>query len=171
MRIETERLLLRSLKSSDIPGLVQIWTDADVTHYMGGPRQQVQLLETFEAALHNPSPGPYKLWPVIEKVSSRLVGHCGLLAKEIEGEPEIELVYVFAKSAWGQGYATEIARALKAHAAAELGLSRLVALINPENQASERVALKAGFSFEKEVVRPGNKVMKLYTINMNLPDE
>ncbi len=38
MRIETQRLLLRPLTLSDVDALVQIWTDPEVTQYMGGPR-------------------------------------------------------------------------------------------------------------------------------------
>jgi RimJ/RimL family protein N-acetyltransferase len=131
---------------------------------MGGPRDRSYLVETFEDDLRNP-PSSYDLWPVIEKASSQLVGHCGLLDKNIDGVPEIELVYVFARSAWGKGYATEMALALKKYAREQMGLNRLVALIDPENAASERVAVKAGVCFEREITRPGGKVMQLYTVN------
>lgn len=118
--------------------------------------------------MNNPTPDTYDLWPVIEKASSQLVGHCGLLDKEIDGKSEIELVYVIAKSAWGKGYATEMALALKQYAQEQMGLDRIVALIEPDNSASEGVALKVGLRFEREVVRPGGKVMKLYAVNMGM---
>ena len=47
-----------------------------------------------------------------------------------------------------------------------MGLDRIVALIDPKNIASEGVALKAGLRFEREVTRPGGKVMKLYVVNV-----
>jgi RimJ/RimL family protein N-acetyltransferase len=43
-------------------------------------------------------------------------------------------------------------------------LKRVVALIEPENRASERVAVKIGMSLEREVVRPGGERRKLYVI-------
>ena len=168
MRLETERLLLRAMQPDDIPALVRLWTDPEVTRYMGGPREPAYLEKVFAEDLNNPTPDTYDLWPVIEKASSRLVGHCGLTDKEIEGKPEIELVYVIAKSAWGKGYATEIALALKQYAQEQMGPDRLVALIDPVNAGSEGVALKVGLHFEREVTRPGGKVMKLYAVNIGV---
>ena len=45
-----------------------------------------------------------------------------------------------------------------------MGIERLIALIEPENEVSERVALKIGMRFDKEVVRPGGAIRKLYVI-------
>jgi RimJ/RimL family protein N-acetyltransferase len=45
-----------------------------------------------------------------------------------------------------------------------MGLERIVALINPDNVASERTALALGMAFEKQVERPGGKLLKLYQI-------
>jgi ribosomal-protein-alanine N-acetyltransferase len=106
----------------------------------------------------------FDLWPVIEKATGRVVGHCGLLEKEVAGRDEIELVYVLDRRVWGQGYATEIASAIRDHAFERLGVTRLISLIDPENAASERVARKVGLFFEREVVRPGGKVMRVYVV-------
>lgn len=61
--------------------------------------------------------------------------------------PELELGYRFKRSAWGRGYATEAARAVAAYALdpAGAGLSELIGVTYPENTASQRVLLKAGF--------------------------
>jgi RimJ/RimL family protein N-acetyltransferase len=45
-----------------------------------------------------------------------------------------------------------------------MGLCRLIALIEPENRASERVAVKIGMRLEKEVVRPGGALRKVYAV-------
>jgi ribosomal-protein-alanine N-acetyltransferase len=55
-------------------------------------------------------------------------------------------------------------RALKRYAFEHMGIERLIALIKPENGASERVALKVGMRLEKEVVRPGGAVRKVYAV-------
>jgi RimJ/RimL family protein N-acetyltransferase len=117
----------------------------------------------FGETAQDPCAERYDLWPLIEAKSGEPVGHCGLLDKEVEGRAEIALTYVLASSAWGRGYATEIGRALKRYAF-ESGIERLVALIEPGNAGSERVAVKVGMRFVREVVRPGVEVRRLHAV-------
>jgi RimJ/RimL family protein N-acetyltransferase len=101
---------------------------------------------------------------VIEKQSNQVIGHCGLLEKEVAEQDEVEINYIFTPSAWGKGYATEIGKAIIQYAFEEKKLKRLIALIKPENEASAVVATKIGMSFEKEVIRPGGAKRMLYVI-------
>jgi len=162
--LETERLLLRYQQAADVEFLVDLWADPHVTRYLGGPRDRDWLQSVFEETARDPYAERYDLWPVIEKKGGRFVGHCGLLDKEVEGRPEIELTYILASSAWGKGYATEMGQALKQHAFEKLGVGRLIALIDPDNAASERVAVKLGMGLEKEIVRPGGELRKVYVV-------
>jgi ribosomal-protein-alanine N-acetyltransferase len=162
--LETERLILRFQRASDVPALVDLWSDPQVTRHLGGPRDRAWLRSELEEVAQDPYAERYDLWPVVEKETGRVVGHCGLLDKEVEEKAEIELIYILAASAWGKGYATEIGRALKRYAFEHMGIERLIALIKPENGASERVALKVGMRLEKEVVRPGGAVRKVYAV-------
>lgn len=164
VKIETERLLLRPLKKSDADPLARIWSDPNVTRYMGGSRDFNEVCETFEADANSSSQTDFDLWPVVEKASGQVVGHCGLIDKEVEGEGEFELVYVFDTSVWGKGYATEAASAVRDYAFEQLGLQRIIALIDPENIASERVASKVGMQFEKETCRPSGKILRVYVV-------
>lgn len=165
IHLGTERLRLRPIRTEDISDLVDLWTDPAVTQFMGGPRNASELEADFEQDAVNPSKHRYDLWPVEEKSTGKIVGYCGLLDKEIDGKTEIELIYVFAKSAWGKGYATEISCALRDHAFEHLGLNRLVSLIDPGNVASARVAVKAGMHLEQELIRPGGMVKQLYAVS------
>lgn len=162
--LETERLILRRQQASDIAPLVDLWADPDVTRYLGGPRDRDWLQSVFEEIAQDPYAERHDLWPVEERNTCQVVGHCGLLEKEVEGRVEIELNYILASSAWGQGYASEIGGALKDHALREMGIGRVIALIDPGNASSERVALRIGMQFEREVVRPGGALRKLYAI-------
>lgn len=162
--LETERLILRLQQAEDIDALVDLWSDPEVTHHLGGPRERDWLRTEFDQVAREPDAERYDLWPVIEKQSGQLVGNCGLLEKEVAGNPEIELIYIIAASAWGKGYATEIGKAIIQHAFDELGLERLIALIEPENAASEGVARKVGMRFDDEIERPGGAIRKLYVI-------
>jgi RimJ/RimL family protein N-acetyltransferase len=163
MNLKTRRLHIRCIQASDIPALVEIWSDPDVTQFMGGPRDKNFLTQTFTGDVEAGQPDPHDLWPVIETTSSRVIGHCGLLEKEVAGESEVELVYVLHKLAWGKGYATEAAIALRDYAFGKLRLERLISLIDPANRASERVAQKVGMALEKEVQR-GEKLMRVYML-------
>jgi RimJ/RimL family protein N-acetyltransferase len=162
--LETERLILRRQVREDTPALVALWTDEEVTRYMGGPRDPDKLQEIFEATATDPFAELYDLWPVLEKDTGRVVGHCGVLDKDVEGRQVFELVYVFVKAVWGRGYATEMACALRDYAFENFSLAKLSALIEPENTASACVAQKVGMGFIKEVMRPGNELRHLYAV-------
>jgi RimJ/RimL family protein N-acetyltransferase len=171
MNLITKRLLIRSLQVEDAADLAAIWTDedvilrndADVTEYMGSPRDYEQTLQDLKAEAGQGEEDPADtLYPVIEQASGRLIGDCGFIKKEVDGEAETELIYVFAKEVWARGYATEAARALCTFAFERLKLRRLIALIDPQNGASARVAEKAGMEFWKKTVRPTGKSMHVY---------
>ena len=151
--VETDRLIVRALELGDVEALAGLWCDPAATAYMGGPRAFDEVCRTLRADLALAEQPTLDLWPTIEKASGHLVGHCGLLDKEVAGRQEVELVYVIAPAAWGQGFATEAGRAIRDHALTVLQRRRLVALIHPDNAASERVAGKLGFRFEREVQR------------------
>jgi len=159
--VETARLIVRPLDAGDVEALAALWCDPAATAYLGGPRRFDEVGRTLRADLALPAPPTFDLWPAIEKASGRLVGHCGLLDKEIEGRLEIEFVYLIAPAAWLRGFATEAGRAIRDHALTTLRRQRLVALIHPENAASERGAAKLGFQLEGEVERP-HGAMRLY---------
>lgn len=162
--IETSRLIVRSLEMADVPALVATWVDEDVTRYMGGPRDRDDVERSLEAKARSGQPENFDLWPVIRKANGALVGHCGLLRKTVDGESETELVYVIAKEAWAQGYATEAAAAICDYALSQVGCERLVALIDPDNAASERVAVKIGLRHERDTVRPNGRLLRVYAL-------
>ena len=167
MEFQTERLLLRRAKATDAIPLAEIWADREVTRYMGGgPRdfEEVRLLveDEVRAGAVGHSTG---WWAVVEKASGQVVGDCGLIEKDVDGHQEIELVYVFASHSWGRGYATEAASALRDYALHQLGLRRIIALIDPENHASVRVAEKMGMAFERETRRPSGRVMRVHSLH------
>jgi ribosomal-protein-alanine N-acetyltransferase len=166
MHVDTERLLVRSLEVADAAPLAAIWSDPDVTRHMGGPRDFTEIREDLEEDARTDAQAEIDLWPVVEKLSGRVIGHCGLIEKDVDDEAEIELIYVLASDSWGEGYATEAASALRDYAFHQLGLRRIISLIDAENAPSARVAEKIGMEFEKETRRPGGKIMHVYSIHL-----
>jgi [ribosomal protein S5]-alanine N-acetyltransferase len=168
--LETERLLLRRLQAADIPSLINIWTDPEVTRFLGGPRDRDWLKAELETDAQNPMAARFDLWPVVENETGLVVGHCGLLDKCVEEKAEIELNYILASSVWGRGYATEMGRALRRYASEKMGIRRLIALIELGNDASERVAVKVGMHFEKEILRPGGAIRRMFLCESGIPE-
>jgi [ribosomal protein S5]-alanine N-acetyltransferase len=85
----------------------------------------------------------FSLWAVEVGETGEMIGVCGVVHVDGTG-PDVELVYEFQRSAWGQGYATEAARACLDAALGPLGLKRVVALAYPENAQSIKIMQKLG---------------------------
>jgi ribosomal-protein-alanine N-acetyltransferase len=86
-------------------------------------------------------------WVVIHKPDQQLIGHCGL--RYWPGSSDIEVLYALDKHYWGQGLATEGARASLRYGFEHLHLERIMAAALVENQASRRVLEKIGMQYEK----------------------
>jgi ribosomal-protein-alanine N-acetyltransferase len=151
--LETPRLVFRRLVPGDLDGLAAIYGDPEVRKYFPeGVLTAEETREELEWFLDgHPDDPRLGLWATIHKESGRLIGRCGLLLWDIAGRREVEIAYLLAKPWWGQGLGVEAARALVRHGFDQLGLPRLIALIDPENQASIRTAIKAGLAFEREI--------------------
>jgi hypothetical protein len=106
----------------------------------------------------------FGMWATIHKETGKFIGRCGLTPMDIEGHEEIEVGYMLAKEYWGQGLATEAAQAILRYGFEQAGLSRLICVINPGNQASSRVALKIGMTLEIDGDVNGEPTL-LYSIN------
>ncbi|WP_435105497.1 GNAT family N-acetyltransferase [Arhodomonas sp. AD133] len=143
---ETRRLLLRELTLDDLPGLAAILADPAVMRYsIGGVLSEVEtrhFLEWTRALYRDEGFGP---WAVVEKATTALVGFCGLSPTTVNDKPEVHVGYRFARSFWGRGIATEAVTLVLDHAFGRRRLTGVVALIEPDHRASQRVAEKAGF--------------------------
>ena len=155
--VQTERLLLRHFHILDLEPMFRIFGDPEVMRFGDG----VQTKDWVEHWLMNCLNHYYRQWgfgpyAVIERSSREVIGYCGLFFfADINGQPEIEVGYRLARSKWGYGYATEAAQAVRDFAFQTLGVKRLIAMIDPQNGASIRVAQKLGMQYEREVMFEG----------------
>lgn len=155
--ITTERLLIRHFNMLDLEPMYRVFGDADVMLYGDGAQTKEWVRTWLRACLEQYYPtwgfGPYA---VTERISRSVFGYCGLFFfPDVNGQPEIEIGYRLAKTAWGQGYATESALAVRDFAFGRLGIKRLIAMIDPSNPASIRVAEKIGMQYETDVIFDG----------------
>jgi len=172
--LETPRLRLRPLASSDEADLIALDSDPEVMRYVGSPAGVRSPAETAERArlrIREEQRGDYAplgFWR-IEGRDDRTFYGVGALIRMPDGEDgpdgverDAEVAYRLARSAWGRGIATEAAAALVAHALGPLALPRVVAVTYPENKASQRVLDKLGF--ERRGIREYKGVQATYHV-------
>jgi RimJ/RimL family protein N-acetyltransferase len=87
----------------------------------------------------------FGLWAVELRETDEVIGVTGL--GHLADGPEIEVGYRFLREHWGNGYATEAARASIEFGLDELGLEQLAAVTLPTNNASRRVMERCGMVF------------------------
>jgi len=146
-RLTTDRLLLRRPQAGDAAAIFARYaSDREVTRHMSFP-VHVSLDDTRAfLALCDES---WSRWPAgaylaFSRADGRLLGSTGL---HFETADEAATGYVFARDAWGRGYATESLRAM-VELAGTIGLRRLHAICHPDHRASAHVLEKCGFVLE-----------------------
>jgi RimJ/RimL family protein N-acetyltransferase len=163
---QTERLLLREFRVDDGDAMDRVFGDAEVMFYSRGVQNPQWVRDWLSRRPENYERLGYGLWAVVEKHAEVVIGYCGLgYFADIGGQPEIEIGYRLARAHWGQGFATEAARAVRDYGFETLNLPRLIALIDPANTASIRVAEKTGLHHEKDVLLEGyTHPIRVYSI-------
>ncbi len=147
--LETERLILREFEESDLQAIQEYASAPEVVRYMGwGPNTEKDTREFLQRAFDQRQKQPrsdYGL-AVVLKAENRLIGSGGIYINP--DHKEAELGYCFNRRFWGQGYATEAAKAFTAFGFEKLGLHRVYATCDPANVASVRVMQKIGMQRE-----------------------
>ena len=134
--------MLRPPTLDDLNAWHAIYVDAETVWY-GAPRSSLEEnREKLERQIAHFAEHGFGMCAVELTASGETVGSAGL--QQLEGGPEIEVGYRFLKEHWGQGYATESARASIAYGFGEVGLERIVAVALESNVASRRVLEKCG---------------------------
>jgi RimJ/RimL family protein N-acetyltransferase len=149
--LDTERLRLRTLVQDDAPFYLEVVNSPGFIEYIGD-----RGIRTIEAARQAILEGPmamqaalgHSLCLVIRKQDGAPLGMCGLIKRETL--PDVDIGYAYLPEFYGQGYATEAAAAVLAHART-LGIRRLLAITSPDNAGSNAVLKKIGMRCEKMV--------------------
>jgi RimJ/RimL family protein N-acetyltransferase len=97
---------------------------------------------------------PFAKQPVVERSTGLIVGYSGVDRFELDGTPCLEWGWRLLPEARGRGYATEAGLALLVRAN-EVFRGEVIAMIDPANVPSRKVAAKLGFGFWKQSVVGG----------------
>ncbi|MGD9899487.1 MAG: GNAT family N-acetyltransferase [Calditrichaceae bacterium] len=145
--IETERLFLRELRSSDAEKMYDLNSDPDVVKFTGDiPFTSIESARAFLEKYDEYKKQGYGRWAVITKDSNEFIGWCGLKYNE---EKYTDIGFRFFRKEWNKGYATEAAKATLEYGFSVLKLNEIIGRASTDNKPSIRVLEKLKMSFWK----------------------
>ncbi|MDF5756994.1 GNAT family N-acetyltransferase [Spongiactinospora sp. TRM90649] len=160
--LSTERLQVRVPRPDDLGFFVRMFADPEVTRYIarGETWSEQRVREQLDRKIAAQRERGHTLYTVERRSDGRPVGDCGLAPWE---NGQIEIGWRFAREHWGNGLAREAAQAVFAHARDELGISRLVCLVQEPNVASWRIAEGLGFRLDRTETWEGDRTVRIYS--------
>ena len=144
MIFETERLYLREMNQADFNSLCKILQDQDTMYAYEGAFSDKEVQEWLDKQISRYEKWNFGLWAVILKETDEMIGQCGLTMQTWKDRDVLEIGYLFNRSYWHKGYATEAARACKKYAFNILKADEVCSIIRDTNIASQNVAVRNG---------------------------
>ncbi|MFC6632735.1 GNAT family N-acetyltransferase [Microbulbifer taiwanensis] len=155
-KLETPNLVLRQLTETDAPLMLAILNDPDFLRNVGD-----RGVRTEEDARRYIADGPMAMYRQynfgmfrVEHQDGTAIGLCGLVKRD--GLDDVDIGFAFLPDYRGQGYALEAAQAVMQYGREVIGLRRIVAIAQPDNEPSVRLLEKIGLSAEKTIRLPGD---------------
>jgi RimJ/RimL family protein N-acetyltransferase len=155
--LETERLTLRHASTADNRFIFELVNDPAFIRNIGD-RGVRTLADAERYVLDGPIASYEKfgfgMYVVEVRESGTPIGLCGFVKRD--WLPDVDIGFAFLPQYRSQGYARESASAVRRYGHEVLGLTRIVAIVSPENADSIRLLEKIGLRFEG-MVRPVNE--------------
>jgi len=147
--LKSERIAFRTWSLDDTDVAIKLWSDPDVTKYVGGPLTHAQiqrriLTERAILRLHN-----IQYWPIFPLERDELIGYCGLRPYK-PSERIYELGVCLKSEFWGKGFALEANYKVIEYAFTILRASSLFAVHNIANTYSKILLLKLGVQYSHD---------------------
>ena len=146
--LETTRLRLRELTTTDLDFVAAMMADAEVARAYGRRFSRPDAAVWLDHQLERYRVDGHGLWLVLDRQAGTPMGQVGLMLQDVDGEEMPEVGWLLHRPFWGGGDATEAAAATRDAAFARWGYEAVISLIRPENTRSQRVAQRIG-------MRPG----------------
>lgn len=145
-KLETERLLLRTLRLEDIDEVMEFWGNEEVMEYCYGAGNRERVARSINHYAQNHDKKGFSVYLVIAKETGHPIGACGY--NPTRNTDEIELIYHYKKESWGKGYATEAAKACIKYVDENLiNINKITASVDPRHAVSIKVLEKLGFKY------------------------
>ncbi|MFB9907890.1 GNAT family N-acetyltransferase [Allokutzneria oryzae] len=144
--ITTARLLLRRPAAEDLPAMLEIHSDPETNRFNPlGPADEERATRDLKAWMAHWVEHGFGYCAIVERESGLVVGFGGLRTHVFDGTAALNLYYRFRPSAWGKGYAPEMARAAVDWARESRPDEPVLIMTKHDNVPAIRVAEKIGF--------------------------
>ncbi len=144
--LETERLYLRKMGPDDFEDLCKILGDEETMYAYEGAFSHEEAREWLDRQMARYEKWGFGLWAVILKENGEMIGQCGLTMQPWKDQEVLEIGYLFRRSYWHKGYASEAAKGCKKYAFQVLKADQVCSIIRDTNTASQNVALRSGMA-------------------------
>ncbi len=152
--LETERLILRELRMSDLEGMFELDSDPEVHKYLGNNpvKTKEESQKIIENIINQYEKYGIGRWALINKKTGEFMGWSGLkINTNMNGITNFyDVGYRLIKRFWGQGYATESGIKAVDYGFKVLKLPELYGITEVEHQASHRTLLKIGLKYVED---------------------
>jgi len=172
--LTTDRLLLRQWRDSDREPFAALNADPAVMEHFPALQTREQSDALIDRNIPELDGRGWGLWAMEVKDTGEFIGFTGLNVPTFEAPflPGVEIGWRLAKGAWGNGYATEAARAALAYAFGPAGLDEIVSFTATTNLPSQRVMQRIGMvhdeagDFDHPRIEDGHRLQRhvLYRI-------
>lgn len=152
---ETDRLFLREFVTEDLAALSRVLCDRETMRFYPMTFDEAAAKQWIVRNQQRYATQGHGLWAMALKVTGEMIGDCGITLQDVDGESLLEIGYHLRRDLWGQGFATEAARACRNYGFAKLRAEFLISLVRPENLPSCRVAERNGMKVWKETTHAG----------------
>lgn len=153
MILETERLYLRIMHQSDYSALCKILQNDEAMYAYEGAFTDEEVQQWLDKQIKRYKDDGFGLWAVILKESNEMIGQCGLTMQDYDGKQILEVGYLFQRTYWHNGYASEAAIACKVYAFEKLNAEEVFSIIRETNIPSQNVAIRNGMTLTNKFNR------------------
>ena len=166
--IETDRLILRNWREQDRPAFFEMNADPKVMRFFERTRSRAEADAALDRFVREIDRNGYGFWAVELREIGQAIGFTGLRDIDFGAPftPAIEIGWRLLTSHWGNGYATEAARACLVYGFEHLALPEIVSFAVAENRPSRRVMERIGmhrepeYDFDHPDVTPGSPLAR-----------
>lgn len=153
MILETKRLYLREMNPSDFNSLCRILQDEKAMYAYEGAFSDQEVQEWLDRQIYRYQKWNFGLWAAVLKETDKMIGQCGLTMQQWKDQEVLEIGYLFERSHWHQGYATEAAKACKQYVFEKLNASEVCSIIRDSNTASQNVTMRNGMVMKDQWIK------------------
>jgi RimJ/RimL family protein N-acetyltransferase len=163
--IETDRLVLRPHRLSDAENVARLWADPQVVRFIGHPSTRQESWGRLLRYAGHWSLFGYGYFAVEERATGAFLGDVGVAQFRRDGfdapDGSAEAGWVLSSGCHGRGFGREAVAGLHRWIDATLSVARTHCIIDPQNEASIRLAHSIGYVENASVSYAGDTVLLL----------